>query len=179
MQDTFESESNSFGFSVTYTPGVGITGGSASVSDANSDSTRTNALATITADGELVINVGEQTALIGAGIGSRNDELSLTTQTLITQDLTERERSHSVGLNASFIGGGSSSDTNGNNGAQNHNDNGGANFDVTGVGGSFARAQLDGVTRATIGHGDITVTSQLDSETQDQLAALNRDLDNI
>ena len=28
LQDTFESESNSFGFSATITPGVGITGGS-------------------------------------------------------------------------------------------------------------------------------------------------------
>ena len=56
-------------------------------------------------------------------------------------------------------------------------DGGGSEFGVTGGGGSFSNAALDGTTRATIGDGNVTVRSQSDEETAAHLADTNRDLD--
>ena len=57
-------------------------------------------------------------------------------------------------------------------------DSGGAEFGVTGGGGSFSSAALDGTTRATIGQGTVTVRDQSEDETAAQLSETNRDINN-
>ena len=71
VQDRNESNSSSFGISLTITP-AGVTGGSLNFSDAEAQSQRSNAVSSIFTDGSLDVTVGGTTALIGAAIGSRS-----------------------------------------------------------------------------------------------------------
>ena len=102
----------------------------------------------------------------------------LTTTNLVLNDLTERERSRQVSLNASFNNSGPPSSGN-TPPPINSTDSGGSEFNVAGVGGSFSRSALDGTTRATIGAGNVTVTGQSEDETAAQLAEINRDIDSV
>jgi len=150
LQDVAMMESNSFGLTVS------STGGSFNFSDANSDSQRTNAVASIITNGGLEVTVGDTTRIVGGAIGSESGDFSLTTENLVLEDLIERERAHSVGFNAS-VGEG----------------------ELTGVGGSFSISVLDGTTEATIGEGVITVGNETAEETDARLEEVNRDLDNL
>jgi len=162
LQDRSESDNFSAGLTVTVGPS-GPTGGSANFAMGSSESQRSNNIAGITTTEALTINVAETTTVTGGIIGSEAGTLDLTTTNLVLNDLVERERSTSFSRNIS----GSDS-----------NDMGGSEFDVSGFGGSFATAALDGTTQATIGQGTVIVTSQTEAETDAQLGGANRDLDN-
>ena len=87
LQDYFESESFSAGLSITFC-GPTPCGGSFNFAVSESESDRSfDGLASITTDGELVIDVDGLTELVGAAIGSQSGELTLTTTELIIEDL--------------------------------------------------------------------------------------------
>ena len=134
LQDISESSNFSAGLSVTIRPN-GPTGGSANFAAGNSESLRSNAIAGITTTEALAIDVGGTTTVTGGIIGSESGALDLTTTNLVLNDLTERERSRQTSRNSSF--------------GNTSTDNGGSEFGVTGKGGSFSSAALDGTTRAS------------------------------
>ncbi len=126
------------------------------------------------------MNTGDTTTVIGGAIGSQTSDFELTTENLELEDFIERERSHSVGINLSVSPGQSdnSDQTSTNNQGLNPNDSGGEGFDVSGVGGAFSSAELDGVAEATLGEGIITVGNETAEETRARLAEVNSDINN-
>ena len=128
--------------------------------------------------GGLDVDVGGTTEVTGGIIGSESNQLDLTITNLVLNDLIERERSRQVSLNASFKNSGPPSSGN-TPPPINSTDSGGSEFNVGGFGGAFSSAALDGITRATIGQGNVTVTGQSEDETAAQLADTNRDINNV
>ncbi len=108
-------------------------------------------------NGPLDGDVGGVTSLIGGALGSRSGEMDFATMELMLEDLIERERSTSVSFNASF-------DTSGK-GFGSSSDSGGSQYGVTGIGGSYSSAALDGTTAATLGQGNVTIGNQTQAET--------------
>ncbi len=163
LQDISKRQSMSAGLSVSVGPS-GPTGGSANVSSASADSQRSHAMAAITTDGALRVDVGGIATLVGGVLGSRSGEMNFSAAALVLKDLTERARANSASINASF--------------GSNSRGSGGSDFSVSGAGGSYSASALDGTTRATIGAGTVTVKNQTSQQTAALLSSINRDVNN-
>ena len=161
LQNLTESRQSGFNASVTLAPAP--TGGSFGVNASSQDRQFSDNVSGIVTDGALDVEVGGTTSLIGATLGSRSEDFRLSTEELITQDLADSDRSRSFSAGGS-IGGLDE----------------GLNFRTfTGVNGSFSTATTEGTTFATLGQGEITIGGQTGEAIADQLAGLNRDLEEV
>jgi hypothetical protein len=117
------------------------------------------------------INVGGHTHIEGAMIanidanGVDQGNLVLNTNTLSFADLAENDDYRKVGVSASSGGGAGQSQP-----------SGGSMFD-TAAGISYDYRDVDGVTKATIGNGTITIRDTANQ--QQNVADLNRDINNM
>lgn len=128
-------------------------------------------------EGKVDVTVGENTDLKGGIIASKSKDLTLDTGTLTFSDLADKDKSKNVGGSIS-VGGPLSGGGNESEGKI----GGSGDLSVT-VEGQYAKKDKEGVTRATVGEGEITIR---DTEKQKELeeagktqklANLNRDLD--
>jgi len=119
------------------------------------------------------VTVGSNTDLIGGIIASKSKDLTLDTGTLTYSDLQDRDKSKQVGGSIS-IGGPLSGD-----GDKSGNPTD-TNFTVEG---QYAKKDKEGITRATVGEGEIIIRDKEkqkeleDSGKTQKLANINRDLD--
>ncbi len=152
VQDTsgVKGSSSSFGASVSLTG----QGGSVSLSGSREKgaSAFTNP-SLLTSGGDLTIDVGATTKLLGSLIASDTDDLSLSTGDLIFTDLYDGARYDRRGGSISVGTGGAT------------------------LGVDIARSVTEGVTRATVGAGEITIRDLTPEQQLERLALLNRDVD--
>ena len=131
----------------------------------------------LVAENEVDVTVGGNTDLKAGIIASKSKDLSLDTGTLTFSDLADKDKSKHVGgsisIGGPLSGGGDKNQGKGNN-------SGDLNFTIEG---QYAKKDKEGVTRATVGEGEITIR---DTEKQKELeesgktqklANLNRDLE--
>jgi len=119
------------------------------------------------------VTVGSNTDLIGGIIASKSKDLTLDTGTLTYSDLQDRDKSKqvdgSISIGGALSGGGDKSG--------NPTD---TNFTVEG---QYAKKDKEGITRATVGEGEIIIRDKdkqkelEDSGKTQRLANINRDLD--
>ncbi len=136
-------------------------------SKSEQDTAWVNGQSGIITDGELDVVVDGDTTVIGGVIGSGTGDLTLETETLTTQDLALKDDASSIegGVYLSLGSGGVSGS----------------------VEGEYANREVDGIARATIGEGEVTIrdadgdgeagTEADEAAQEEQLASLNRDLD--
>ena len=150
--DTAEGSNQSSGYSAGVSVGIGLGadgagptfGASASVNGAkgSNSSAWVNAPSGIVTDNALNADVGETTSITGGVIASRSGDLTLETERLETADIDlhrkGRQVSGSVGVS---IG---------------SNPEGKSKPGIT-VEGAYSNSETEGVARATIGEGEITV----------------------
>jgi hypothetical protein len=150
--DTAEGSNQSSGYSAGVSVGIGLGadgagptfGASASVNGAkgSNSSAWVNAPSGIVTDNALNADVGETTSITGGVIASRSGDLTLATERLETADIDlhrkGRQVSGSVGVS---IG---------------SNPEGKSKPGIT-VEGAYSNSETEGVARATIGEGEITV----------------------
>lgn len=130
----------------------------------------------LVAENEVDVTVGGNTDLKAGIIASKSKDLSLDTGTLTFSDLADKDKSKNIGGGIS-IGGPLSGGGDKSAGKTNSGD---LNFTIEG---QYAKKDKEGVTRATVGEGEIKIR---DTEKQKELeesgktqklANLNRDLD--
>jgi hypothetical protein len=153
LQNSSEYFSMDASASVTFSMG-GVTGMSASFGMANADRDYADDYSRITSNGKMNIHVGNNTNLVGSLINSESGELELDTATLKFKDLRDHDESFSFHVGFSTSGGGMS---------------------PASVG--FSMSEKTGITRATVGEGNITVRSDVDGH--DSTAGLNRDANKV
>lgn len=130
----------------------------------------------LVAENEVDVIVGGNTDLKAGIIASKSKDLSLDTGTLTFSDLLDKDKSKNVGGGIS-IGGPLSGGGDKSAGKTNPGD---LNFTIEG---QYAKKDKEGITRATVGEGEITIRDtekqkELEESGQTQkLANLNRDLD--
>jgi Restriction endonuclease fold toxin 7 len=124
-------------------------------STGSSDRRYTDKPTTLTASGQLDITVGNQTSVIGALINSDANKLALTTGTLVVGDLMDRDYASRTGGGVTLGFGSGSPIKN-------------VSFDVS-------RKENDGITRATIGLGAITIKNVSAADAQAIIAKVNRE----
>jgi hypothetical protein len=149
LQDENHYESKSGGASITIGPS-GPTGGSINYAQADADSKWSNSISSITSDGKLELNVGNNTTLIGSVINNANGDLTLNTDTLTAIDLKESDKSSSISIGISTSPGSGI---------------------AGGIGFGFSNEQTEGITRATVGEGTI--------DTHSDIGGLNRDINKM
>ncbi|MEP3477524.1 MAG: hemagglutinin repeat-containing protein [Hyphomicrobiales bacterium] len=128
-------------------------------------------------EGKVDVTVGENTDLKGGIIASKSKELTLDTGTLTFSDLADKDKSKNIGGSIS-VGGPLSGGGNESEGKI----GGSGDLSVT-VEGQYAKKDKEGVTRATVGEGEITIRDEAkqkeleESGKTQKLSNLNRDLD--
>jgi hypothetical protein len=155
-----QSASNSYGFnfSVTATPGAGITGIGIGGSYGKSNRRYTDTPTSLLADEDVSVTVGRTTYLLGAVLASKSNKLKLDTANFIFDNYTDKDVSGSVGVNVNI-----GLDPKGINPAS---------WDGTG---SLAYRNQQGITYATLCLGDITIRNRPNQD----LSGLNRDIANV
>ncbi len=160
VQDTFKSESGNWAGSITLTPSGGVTG-SFSYNQAKEDSAWVNQMSGIQSIHGATINVAKDMHLKGASINDESGNLAIHSDTFSSEDIQNHSKSSSFGISVS---GSPVSGKPSNGGSQ-------GNPILGTVGFQMAKAEKEGVTRATVGNGTIQTIQNSD------LTQLNRDLE--
>jgi filamentous hemagglutinin family protein len=153
-QNTSESNSFGFNFSISVSPTGVPTGFSGGVNGSDANRRYTDTPTTIIAEESLTIHTGRATYLLGAGIWSETGDLELDTGTLVFDNYSDTDQSTSYGVNGSLDF---------------------TDLSQSDLGGSLAYRNVDAITFATLGAGTISVRD-LDNF---DFSGLNRDPDNM